>query len=195
MRFVCLMGFLAALAAAQSPAQSGGNPPSAAQNQSAPSPGNAPKTQAPAARIVNPDSVAARLMLATPEQRERALARVPADRQQEIRQQLAWFDGLPKEQQDVQVRRLRHYASLPPDQQLIVRLAAQALAKLPGERRQAVRRALAALQTLPQPQRALRMNNPAFRSRFSPDELKIIEDLADGWLLPPAQPAPVPPPK
>ena len=32
------------------------------------------------------------------------------------------------------------------------------------------------------------MNSPAFKSRFSPEELTIIEDLANAWLLPQAQP-------
>jgi hypothetical protein len=127
-------------------------------------------------------------MLATPEQRERALAKLPPDRQAQIRKQLAWFDSLPKPLQDAQIRRLQLFASLPPDQQVIVRLQMQAFAKLPPARKQAIQRALVNLQTLPRPQRAVRMNSPAFKSRFSPEELTIIEDLANAWLLPQAQP-------
>jgi hypothetical protein len=143
-------------------------------------------------RIVDPESVAAQLMLATPEQRERALAKLPPERQAQIRKQLAWFDSLPKAQQDAQIRRLQLFAGLPPDQKIIVRLQMQAFAKLPPARRQAIQRALVNLQTLPRPQRAARMNNPAFKSRFSPEEMSIIEDLANAWLLPQAQ-APAPP--
>ena len=160
-------------------AQTGANPP-------------APKTPGGGQRIVDPESVAARLMLATPEQRERALAKLPPERQAQIRKQLEWFDSLPKAQQDAQIQRLQLFASLPPDQQIIVRLQMQAFAKLPPARRQAIQRALVNLQALPRNRRAARMNNPAFKSRFSPEELTIIEDLANAWLLPQAQ-SPAPP--
>ena len=67
---------------------------------------NAAKAANPAPRLVNPESVAARLMRATPEQRERALQLFPPDRQAQLRKQLAWFDSLPKAQQEIQLRRL-----------------------------------------------------------------------------------------
>ena len=133
-------------------------------------------------RLLNPESPAARLMLATPEQRQRALQRFPAARQEQIQKQLAWFDSLPKEQQDVQIRRLERFASLPTDRQLLVRMQMAAFNKLPPQRKQAVRRALIVLQSLPDAQRAARLKAPFFRARFSPDELKIIEDLSDAWL-------------
>jgi hypothetical protein len=60
----------------------------------------------------------------------------------------------------------------------------QALNQLPPPRRQAIRRALIALGALNPNQRLRRMNNPAFRGRFSPDEQRIIATLSDG-LLPP----------
>lgn len=162
---------------------------------------NPPAPEAPAKkagggqRIVDPESVAARLMLATPEQRERALAKLPPERQAQIRKQLEWFDSLPKAQQDAQIRRLQVFASLPPDQQVIVRLQMQALNKLPPARKQAIQRALVNLQSLPRARRAVRMNNPAFKARFSPEELSIIEDLANAFLAPQAVPPPSASPK
>jgi len=161
----------------------------------APAPANAGKAPGAGQRIVDPESVAARLMLATPGQRERALSKLPPERQAQIRKQLAWFDGLPKAQQDAQIRRLQLFASLPPDQQVIVRLQMQAFNKLPPQRKQAIQRALINLQSLPRAQRPVRMNNPAFRSRFSPEELTIIEDLANAFLLPQAVPPPSASPK
>lgn len=178
MRAVWMIGILALGLSAPLAAQTGAN---------APDPENAAKGPAAGQRIVNPESVAARLMLATPQQRERALAMLPPDRQAQIRKQLEWFDSLPKAQQDLQIRRLERFASLPPDQQLIVRLQMEALAKLPPPRRQAIQRALVMLQSLPRPQRNARLSNPAFKNRFSPEEQKIIEDLSNAWLLPPAQ--------
>ncbi len=146
---------------------------------------SAAKTPNPAPRLVNPESAAALLMRATPEQRQRALERFPPERQAQLRKQLEWFDSLPKAQQELQLQRLERFASLPPDKQLTVRLRMQALNRMPAPRIRAIRLALALLQSLPPAQRAVRMNRPAFRQRFSPEELQIIVDLADAWLLPP----------
>ena len=133
-------------------------------------------------RLVNPMSPAARLMLATPEQRERELQRFAPERQAQIRKQLAWFDSLPKAQQAIQIRRLERFATLLPTEKAIVRQQMQALNQLPPRRRQAVRTALANLLNLSPQMRARRMANPAFQSRFSPEELQIVRDLAGAWL-------------
>ncbi len=142
----------------------------------------AQRPPAGALRLVNPTSPAARLMLAKPEQRERALKRFTPERQAQIRKQLAWFDGLPREQQAIQIRRLERFANLPPAQKEVVRKQIQALNRLPQDRRQFVRRALANIMNLSPELRARRLNNPAFQSRFSPEEVSIIRDLSEAWL-------------
>src|SRR5215831_11876382 len=48
--------------------------------------------------LVNPASPAARLFRATPEERERVIEKFPQARQDAIRRNLQWFDGLPKPQ-------------------------------------------------------------------------------------------------
>jgi hypothetical protein len=101
---------------------------------------------------------------------------------------LAWFDSLPKAQQDLQIRRLEHFAALSPDKQVIVQRQMQALKQLPPARRQAIRRALLTLQSVPDAVRAARMNSRAFKSRFSPEEQQMISDLSEAWLLPPLLP-------
>lgn len=185
MRAYWTTGLLLAALAAQGHAQAGANPPAPAQNAS---PQKAGKAASGGVRLVDPESVAARLMMATPQQRERALAALPPARQAQIRKQLEWFDSLPKAKQDAEIRWLEYFSTLPPDRQIIIRAQAQALAKLPPERRQAVNRALANLRALPPRQRAVRLNNPAFRSRFSPEELTIMEDLSEPAFLPPEAP-------
>jgi hypothetical protein len=144
-----------------------------------------PAPKAPAQpRLLNPASPAARLMLATPEARQRALEQFPPERREQMRQQLEWFDSLPQVQQAIEIRRIERFGSLSPDQRAAVRREMQALNQLPPARRQAIRRALIALGALNANQRARRMDNPAFRSRFTPDERRIIATLSDG-LLPP----------
>jgi len=183
MQRVRILGTLLLLAAWPLGAQRAALAAQPARNAAGPA--NTTKAPNPPPRLVNPESVAAMLMRASPEQRERALQRFPPERQAQIRKQLAWFDSLPKAQQEIQLRRLERFASLPPDKQLLVRQQMQALNRLPPARSRAVRAALALLQSLPPAQRAVRMNRPAFRQRFSPEELQIITDLADAWLLPP----------
>jgi hypothetical protein len=135
-------------------------------------------------RLINPASPAARLFRAAPEQRERALERLPLERQDQIRKQLQWFDGLPKEQQAIQLRRIEHFSNLPPEKKREVRQQMQKLNNLPPERRQAVRQALVLLQRLPDSARAARVSSDAFKNRFTPEEQRIILDLSAAWLPP-----------
>jgi hypothetical protein len=172
------------LAAGVLMAQENRPPARAAEVLRAPGPAGLRVAQPAQPRLLNPASPAARLMLATPEQRQRALEQLPPERQEQVRQQLQWFDSLPKAQQAIEIRRIERFAALPPDQRAAVRGAMQALNQLPPARRQAIRRALVALGALNANQRARRMNNPAFRARFTAGEQRIIAILSDG-LLPP----------
>ena len=135
----------------------------------------------PAPPFVAPDSAAARLMLATPEQREQFLKGLPPERQSKIREQLQWFDNLPDDVKQAQVARLRRFAGLPKEQKAEVRAQIQAFRALPQPRRQAVRRALEMLSGLPDANRTRRMSAAAFRTRFSEQELAIISDLCEIW--------------
>jgi DNA-directed RNA polymerase beta' subunit len=121
-------------------------------------------------------------MLAKPEQRERALSNFTPERQAQIRKQLAWFDSLTREQQAIQIRRLERFARLLPAEKAAVQGQIQALNRLPQDRKQAVRRALTNVLNLSPEMRARRLSSPAFQSRFSPEELGIIRDLAGAWL-------------
>src|SRR5262245_38258701 len=73
--------------------------------------GGIPKAGSKGPRITNPASPAARLYRATPEQRERVLEKLPLNRQQQMRRELEWFDGLPKDQQEQVIRRSERLAA------------------------------------------------------------------------------------
>ena len=135
-------------------------------------------------RITNPASPAARLYQMSPDERERALEKVPAPRQEAIRKQLAYFDSLPKEQQQVMLGRTERFAALPPEKRRAFMQQMQALNQLPQERRQLVGGALRRLQSMSDLERANVLNSQQFRNRFSPQEQKIIADLSE-VLLPP----------
>src|SRR5437879_3200260 len=90
----------------------------------------------------NPGSPAARLYRAPPEERERALEKLPVNMQERIRKELQWFDSLPKAQQEIAIKRSERLAALSPVQQRAIRLQLQALNQLEPDRRRAVRNAL-----------------------------------------------------
>ncbi len=137
------------------------------------------------APLLEPDSPAARLMLATPEQRAAFLKGLPPERQARIREQLAWFDNLPEDVKQAQIARLRRFAGMSRERKAEVRAQIQAFRALPQPRRQAVRRALVTLSGLPEQNRSKRLSAPAFRARFSEQELTIISNLSEIW--PPSQ--------
>ena len=153
----------------------------------APPKGGVPKQALPkgAGRILNPANVAARLFRMTPEEREHALEKLPTEQAREnARKTLEWYDSLPKEQQEFQLRRLERFASLTPEKRAEVRQLLAEANQLPGPRRTAVGRELALLQQMTDRQREATLRRPAFQARFSPEELRILSGLADAWMGP-----------
>src|SRR5215831_4415657 len=82
----------------------GGNPKNA--------PGAVKKEGLPKAgvRVTNPANPVERLYRMTPEQRERALEKLPPLQQERMRTQLKWFDGLGPEQQQTVLNRAERLA-------------------------------------------------------------------------------------
>jgi hypothetical protein len=177
LHFAGLIALCAVLGFAEQAAK-GGGPAALRPNFKGVPKGGVPKAAQKGPRITNPGSQAARLFRATPEQRERVLEKLPANRQVQMRRELAWFDGLPKDQQDQVIRRSERWTALTPEKQQAVQRQMQALNRLPQERTRAVRQALLRLQNLPDDERAEILSRERFRSQFSAEELQIITDLA-----------------
>ena len=137
-----------------------------------------------AARIVNPASVASRLFRMTPEERERVIESLPERARENARRQLAWFDRLPREQQEMQLRRLDRFAQLSPEKRAEVMGMMVEVNHLPPPRAGAIRQALYRLQQMNDQQREKILANPEFQARFSPEELRVIRGLADAWMGP-----------
>ncbi len=179
-RTVQLVGLLA-LAAAGGICANQPKAPKAPPAKAAPAKGGAPKGGAPkmGPRLNNPASLAARLYQLSPAEREQVLEKVPPQQQQRIREQLRYFDSLPKDQQQMMVERAERFAAMTPPQRREFQQSLQALNHLPPERRQMVAQALRRLQMLPEADRVVRLSSPAFKSRFTPDELHIIDKLSE----------------
>lgn len=154
-------------------------------------PRNAPNgaNKAPGARqagapIINPANPVARLYRATPEERERALEKLPPKMQEQFRNQLQRFDSLTPAQQQLQLKWVERYSALPADQQTAFRQQLQALQRLPQERRQPIATALRRLEGMPDAQRREVIESEEFKNRFSADERKMISDLSVVMLPP-----------
>jgi hypothetical protein len=137
--------------------------------------GGVPKKAVP--HINNP-GLAQRLLQMTPEQRDRALEKLPPQQQAQVRQQLQRLDNLPQAEKDRIARQARGLDSLPPPQRRLVTQQLNAFNKLPDDRILPVRRALVTLMRMPEEQREARLNSDAFTHNFSPEEQGILRDLS-----------------
>ena len=148
--------------------------------------GGVPKVtpKAPAPRIANPTSPAAHLYKLSPEQRDRALEKLPFAMQQRLRRELQRFDQLPKEEQELRIRQIERFDSLTPEKQMAFRARLQALASLDQDRRRQVTAALRRLHNALPGERARILARPAFQARFTPEEFQIITTLAEVMLPP-----------
>ena len=128
-----------------------------------------------------PTRVLQRLAEMTPEQRQKALARLPPERRERVEQQLNRLDQLPPEQRARVLERYDIFQGLPRDRQGVVRGELQALRKMPLRQRRA------------------RLNSPEFQQTFSPEEQRLLREsfpfaAAAGPLPNPARPPAPPPP-
>jgi hypothetical protein len=141
------------------------------------------------AKINNPGaSMVQRLMQMTPEQRERALEKLPPAQQAQIRQRLERFDSLPQQQRQRMIEQYRQFSSLPPDTQRLVTSEIQAVNHLPEDRGPIVRAELQRLRRMPDNQRQARLASDDFKNKFTPAEQKMLEDISENLPLPPPLP-------
>ncbi len=133
-------------------------------------------------RLNDPGSPAAWLYRATPEQRDRAIEKLRPLQRERIRRNLAWFDSLPKEDQEIVIKRTERFSALLPEKRRAFALQLQTLNRMAPPRRQAIGAALRRLQRMPDERRAAILASREFQERFSPDEQKIILDLSEVML-------------
>jgi hypothetical protein len=103
-----------------------------------------------------PGPAVQRLLNMTPEEREKALARLPPERRAQIEQRLNRLAQLPPEQRAELQQRYQEFQSLPKDRQEAVRLELQSLRALPPRLRQR------------------RLNSPGFQREYSPEEQRLL---------------------
>ncbi len=128
--------------------------------------------------LSNPGSPVARLYRATPDERDRALEKLPPKMQEQFRQHLERFDKMPKAQQEILIRRAEYFAALSPEQKANFASQMVELRKVPDDRRREIGLALRRMQNLSAEERQKLI------LRFSPEEQKIITGLSE-FMIPP----------
>ena len=121
----------------------------------------------------------------SPEERERALSRLPPARARVIRERIRRYNQLPEREKQALRERYQRFSQLPPDKQAIVRQRMQEFRQLPLARRPVIRREVDQLRAMPEAQRRARLNSEEFRSRFSLQEQQIVRDIAEILPAPP----------
>ncbi len=115
----------------------------------------------------------------SPEERQKALNRLPPKQRDEFEKRLQRFNELPPEQQRVLKNMYSRLNQLPAGRQEAVRKSMNQFFETPPDRRQAMREELRGLGALPESEREAHMASPEFRSKFSPAEQEIVRDMSE----------------
>jgi hypothetical protein len=119
----------------------------------------------------------ARLLKMSPEQRNKALSGLPPARRNMIEKRLNDYQKMPEQERARALDRLRRMQSLPPQKQQQVRASIQKLTTLPDPRHGLVQKQINHLRPLSDADRRAMMNSEEFRSKFTPAEQQMIEDI------------------
>jgi hypothetical protein len=183
---VVWLGAAATLFAAQKPPKSPPppKPQPAAKPAAQPAPNNGGGMPKPPAKMANPANPVFRLFQMPPEERERAIEKLPPKQQENMRKTLANFDNKPQAEKDRELQKLNALWSLPPDKQALVSQQIKAFDALPNDRLPIVRQAYVRLSRSTPEERETILARPQFRSRFSPEELQILSVLPQYYPAP-----------
>ena len=117
----------------------------------------------------------------SPEEQQKALDRLPPEQRRRVQQRIDAFNSLPPEERQRLRERYQRFANLPPEKQDMVRQDMRQIQQLAPDRRRAVVREFQQLRNLPEADRRVRMTGDEFRGRFSSEEQRILENLAENF--------------
>jgi hypothetical protein len=115
----------------------------------------------------------------SPEQRQKALERLPPEQRQRLQQRLDRFNQLPPEQQRSLKNLYNRLHQLPPDRQDAVRKSINKLSQQPPERQQAMRQELRSMASMSPDERQAHVSSPEFRGKFNKKEQEIVRDITE----------------
>lgn len=115
----------------------------------------------------------------SPEEQEKMLDALPAPRRAEMRRRLEVWKRMTPAERDTAIKSVEEFRSMPVERQRRVRELFAEFSKFPPRRRALMRREVALLRNLDPEERRARINADEFRGRFSPEEHRLLSDLAD----------------
>ncbi len=134
-------------------------------------------------RVGPPGSRLDMLERMTPEQQERFLNSLPAQRRAQAREMLSnWRDMSPEEKARAR-QSLGEFSGLAPERQRRIRILYGEFNGLPAERQPVLRDELKELRAMERPARVTRFTSKEFRRKYSLDERRVLQELSN--LLPP----------
>jgi hypothetical protein len=114
----------------------------------------------------------------TPEQRSKALDRLPPERRQKIEKQLDRYQSLTPEQREQLRFRAQMFQQLPPEKQDEARRLFRQFNQLPPDRRGVLREEFRNLRGLSEADRTARVESDEFRSKFDNREQRFLRSLS-----------------
>jgi len=124
-----------------------------------------------------------KFMQMSPEERRKALNRLPPEQRKRLQERLQKFNNLPPERQEELKNLYNRLNQLPAERQQAVRRSLNQFARQPADRKQAIRRELRSMSSLSSEEREARMASQEFQGDFSDKEQKIVRGMSE--LLPP----------
>lgn len=115
--------------------------------------------------------VVQRLMNMTPDERKKALLKLPPERRKQVEERLRQYEKLSVEQKG-------KIHGLSPEQQAHLRRLYQRFNNFPPERQGALRTEVQKMQSLSESDRRARMNSDEFRNRYNQREQSLLGEVA-----------------
>ena len=119
----------------------------------------------------------ARLAGMSADERAAALAQLPPARRAQLEQKLENYAKIPAEQRQRIESQYNRLQALPPERQAVVRQALAEYLSTPCPRKVPIANEMAHLSEMTDQQRMAYMSKPAFRGRFSAQEIQMMGDL------------------
>ncbi len=133
-----------------------------------------------ASPIIPPNlSVFDRFERMSPEQRNRALAKLPPERKKLMEERLEKFRKMPPEERERLQRQYAAFQQLPKERQDALRRALHQFNSLPPDRRRLVRLEYQTLGAMSEAEKRARMNGDEFRNRFTQSERDLLAEMSE----------------
>jgi hypothetical protein len=114
----------------------------------------------------------------SPAERNKALSSLPPGRRAQIEQKLNQYQKMPPQQRAKVLDQFQRLQTLPPQKQAQVRASLRSFATLPEPRHQLIQKQISQMKGLSDSDRRSLMNSEEFRSKFTPAEQQMIEDIS-----------------